>query len=806
MELGRRNGLVWAAAAVGFVAVLLFARLQSFGIWDPWELNPADQARHILAGEAVEVSRPMLPTWLVAMGFGTFGVREWAGRLPLAVAGLFAVVLAYVLVRRFSGRRAGVYAALIAGTTPLFLFNARQMLGDAPAFAAQALLAWGACAAVFRPTLQDDASERHRWRMTVVWLLVAATGAILALHARGGLLGVLPPLLAVTTVGAVLGLPVRPRSDLPRSVAYFVLAGATAIVGLFVVGSVIADHAELSLWLGGTPRGGDPPTFEVAVEAIFHSFAPWSALLPAAMGGMLIGRQASEPASDGTQEASRVDDDHALRLVLLLWAAFGYGALVLFESRYGEGTFLPVVALAGAVAILLRDVEESRSAWWASAVVAALLAGLLIRDFGLYPGGPIEGLGIEAVSVPEVFNPKRIWTACLGLFALTAVLGFGAAPGDRAGSEGRLDPKAPYRLLREQWQRGLSFKLWIGAGGLLLAVLVLLGVTTFVAGDSLGLTTLVVKWARRFMLVPVLVPLLLILGQLALWGFRKLGDNRLVPLLVAGAAVGAWAAQGYLPALSSHFSPREVYDSYNALADAREPLAEYRVGGRAAAYYARGEVRDIDSQGELIQFLAADERRWAAFPTDELAQIDRAFRQRTSKHLFVADARSARVVLATNLPIEGRENQSFVAKYVLDEAPQPEFAVNARFDDKIELLGYDLDLAHEGYAGAGESFTITWYWKALSPVPGSWKPFVHVDGQGLRLNGDHDPVDGKYPIRLWDTGDVVVDVQELTVPANYRPGPYTIFIGLYSGDNRMEVVSGPEAEDNRVRAGVLRIR
>jgi hypothetical protein len=53
---------------------------------------------------------------------------------------------------------------------------------------------------------------------------------------------------------------------------------------------------------------------------------------------------------------------------------------------------------------------------------------------------------------------------------------------------------------------------------------------------------------------------------------------------------------------------------------------------------------------------------------------------------------------------------------------------------------------------------------------------------------------------------VVVDRQELTVPANYRPGPYTIFLGLYSGDSRLEIVSGPEAEDDRVRAGVLRIR
>ena len=84
--------------------------------------------------------------------------------------------------------------------------------------------------------------------------------------------------------------------------------------------------------------------------------------------------------------------------------------------------------------------------------------------------------------------------------------------------------------------------------------------------------------------------------------------------------------------------------------------------------------------------------------------------------------------------------------------------------------------------------------------------FLHVDGQGNRLNGDHDPVEGKYPVRLWDEGDVVVDVQELSVPANYRPGPYTFFIGFYAGEGRLTVEEGPKDTENRVRAGTVLVR
>jgi hypothetical protein len=165
------------------------------------------------------------------------------------------------------------------------------------------------------------------------------------------------------------------------------------------------------------------------------------------------------------------------------------------------------------------------------------------------------------------------------------------------------------------------------------------------------------------------------------------------------------------------------------------------------------------------------------------------------------------VVLAVNQPLRGRENQNFVAQYVLEQPPaRIQHRVNARYEDKIELVGYDEDFPNEGYVGAGQSFTVTWYWRCLRTVPGGFKIFLHVDGQGNRLNGDHDPVDGKYPVRLWDEGDVVVDRQELQVPANYRPGEYTYYIGFYNGGTRLHVEQGPEDDADRVIAGRFLVR
>ena len=812
MSRERLRASVATAFAFTAVGVILFVGLSSFGIWDPWELNAADEARTLSEGGAVTLTEPPVTAHLVAWGFRTFGVHEWAGRLPMSLAGLLALGLGFLLVWRFAGLRAGAYTVLVAGTTPLFLFNARQMLGHAPTLAAQTLVGLAAAFAVFLPSSEKAAPQR-RTIDTALWLALLGVAVLLAAKTGGVLVGVLPPLAAVAIAAGIDGALLRPKTDLRRAIAGYVVVALTVALAALVVRAVFADQAGYTDWVGGTPRGGTAPTFDRAIDSLFHAFAPWSAVLPLAIGAMLIGTRAPRAGDapvvrdGGTMFPGT--EERALRLVLVLWATFGYGAETLFESRYGATTFMPVLAAGAIVALFLRDLERSGRGSWAAGLTVALLAGLILRDYALYPGTPIEGLAAGDITVPEVFNvstgslaaPKRAWAVVILLFAGLAFFGIGAN-----AEETPLDLLAPYRMVRAQWKKPLGYKLWlVSFGVLLLAVLVFGGLCALV-GPRLGLTSIVVKVGKRLLLLPLLVPVGALAAQVLPWTAARLGQLRLWPMLFAAALFGAYASQGFLPALSSHLSPREVYDTYNAAARPGEPLAEYRVGGRSATYYARGEVREITSQPLLLAYLAESGRRWAAFPADELPAIDRAFRQRTQRHLFVADARSARVVLAANEPVTGQENQNFLAKYVLAAPPRMQHPVGASFDDKIELVGYDLDLPHGSYVGAGESFKITWYWRALRAVPGGYQIFLHIDGQGQRLNGDHEPVDGKYPTRLWDVGDVVVDEQTLSVPANYRPGEYTLFIGFYSGETRLSIVRGPKDDANRVPAGIVRVR
>ncbi|MFW6088060.1 MAG: hypothetical protein ACODAG_12695, partial [Myxococcota bacterium] len=476
--------------------------------------------------------------------------------------------------------------------------------------------------------------------------------------------------------------------------------------------------------------------------------------------------------------------------------------LTLYLARYGTATWVAIAPLAASVALLLRDVERSRERWWGAAVVAVLFVGLLVRDYDLFPGSPVGGLPIEQADVPDEFNPSSVWAALFGLFGLATVLSLTSA-----SSPGRPDFRAPYRLLAAQWRKGWRFRPWLLLAGLAAAILLGAGAIVLLAPGALSLTTIVRKWAVRLASIAVVLPVAIAAAQAAWWAAGRLGRARALPVLAAGIVAGSYTGHGYLPELSAHYSPRGIYDVYKQFAADGEPLGEYRVGNRAAAYYVKGELRELANQGELIDFLTHDdERRWAVLPASELAAVNRGFRKRTGRHLYVADASSARTVLAANRAIEDHPNENVFAKYVLDEAPETDHPMDVRYADKIELLGYDLDLPHEGYVGAGETITLRWYWKALQPVPGGWQVFVHIDGQGQRVTGDHDPVDGKYPVRLWEKGDLIVDEQELTIPAHFRAGNYQILVGFWRGKDRLDVVEGPEDGDNRVRAGILRVR
>jgi hypothetical protein len=51
-----------------------------------------------------------------------------------------------------------------------------------------------------------------------------------------------------------------------------------------------------------------------------------------------------------------------------------------------------------------------------------------------------------------------------------------------------------------------------------------------------------------------------------------------------------------------------------------------------------------------------------------------------------------------------------------------------------------------------------------------------------------------------------MDDYEFSLEPNFSPGTYTVFFGLFVGDTRMKVTSGPNDNDNRIDGGPLRVQ
>ncbi len=100
-------------------------------------------------------------------------------------------------------------------------------------------------------------------------------------------------------------------------------------------------------------------------------------------------------------------------------------------------------------------------------------------------------------------------------------------------------------------------------------------------------------------------------------------------------------------------------------------------------------------------------------------------------------------------------------------------AARVVWDDRIELVGWTTPATVQ----AGKDIDLAVVYKVLQPLDRSWKAFVHLDGP-TRINGDHEPLEGRCPTTTWRPGDYLVD--HITMTATL-PGRYAINIGFFRG-------------------------
>lgn len=173
MEPRSYDLIVLAFAAVIFLGCIVSPP----SLMDDVDAANAEIARNMLeSGDWVTarlngvpyLEKPPLHSWLIAISYAVFGVRDWAARVPLALS---AVALC-LLTARFSawafGATAGLYAGLsLATCVGLFLFT-RVLIADAILALAVTLSLWS-----FLRALDEDEPHPRRW----AFLMVAGLGA-----------------------------------------------------------------------------------------------------------------------------------------------------------------------------------------------------------------------------------------------------------------------------------------------------------------------------------------------------------------------------------------------------------------------------------------------------------------------------------------------------------------------------------------------------------------------------------------------------------------------------------------------------
>jgi tetratricopeptide (TPR) repeat protein len=151
----------------------------------------------------------------------------------------------------------------------------------------------------------------------------------------------------------------------------------------------------------------------------------------------------------------------------------------------------------------------------------------------------------------------------------------------------------------------------------------------------------------------------------------------------------------------------------------------------------------------------------------------------------------------------------------------PEVELSHNFGDKLVLIGSDIKVEN---LGPGGQFSITYYWKSLTPVHENYAIFVHFKKKGAIIDPettsrikrklrrpitdmfqqDHHPLHGAYPTSKWIANELIREQYDVTVPPEIEPGTYEIWIGVWNPFTKIRLKT--DDGKTKVKIGEIHIK
>lgn len=143
--------------------------------------------------------------------------------------------------------------------------------------------------------------------------------------------------------------------------------------------------------------------------------------------------------------------------------------------------------------------------------------------------------------------------------------------------------------------------------------------------------------------------------------------------------------------------------------------------------------------------------------------------------------------------------------FIVPKLPPDIQRVDANLEKKAILLGYTINT---DVAAPGQALVITWYWKSLAQIKGNWEYFTHLideDGVLVQSVNSQGAMRSKYKPQMWKPGEILKDVERITVPQTWSSGVLELRTGLWQGPTRLSIVKGPVDAENRIKGPVITI-